>query len=62
MTLDVVTQAERELFFSQDFVNSQLQKLQDLPAPKQVGTQDFEKQRSAGARQGSAMCSPLGWE
>ena len=33
-----LTQAEREVFLSQDFVNQQLQKFQDLPASKQVGT------------------------
>lgn len=33
-----LTQAEREVFLSQDFVNQQLHKFQDLPASKQVGT------------------------
>ena len=32
-----LTQAEREVFLSQDFVSQQLQKFQDLPASKQVG-------------------------
>ena len=30
-------QAEREAWLSQDFVDSQFQKFQDLPARKQVG-------------------------
>ena len=33
----MLAQAEREAWLSQDYVNSQLQKFQDLPARKQVG-------------------------
>ena len=37
MMLKGDVQAERESFFSQNFLDSQLQKFQDLPAHKQVG-------------------------
>ena len=33
----MLAQAEREAWLSQDYVNSQLQRFQDLPARKQVG-------------------------
>ena len=33
----MLAQADREVFLNQDYVNSQLQKFQDLPARKQVG-------------------------
>lgn len=50
MMLDGDVQAERESLFSQDFLDSQLQKFQDLPVHKQVGSRTLCSRDSGSIR------------
>ena len=50
MVLDGDVQAERESLFSQDFLDSQLQKFQDLPVHKQVGSRTLCSRDSGSIR------------